>query len=1077
MSARRWWIGPLLAAALVAGATGLARAQTVVARIGGQLLARQGQSIDVPVTVDLSGAPGVSLGSYRGAIRFNPSALEVGSVLPGTFAAPLVNTDSVGSGLVRFTAILPAGAPGPVVTLFILRLYMPNPDTASASLTLSFDEMSAAGMPFTNLLPFLQPIQPATVCPSLGYWGDVDLDGNANSRDALIALSHVVGIALDTTYTDTVSHVTYVIMRPGLADVDGDGHITSRDALIIMSYAVGLPVSGYRIGRAAAGGVCAAGTGVVLRITPDTLELQTAQSFDLTVTARDSAGTPVAASDIRWSSSNPAVASLTVDYNGAFRVFARDSGWAVLSAEIGVGYRASAVVHVIAHRSQWYVDIVRAGQTSYQQQAGDQRLPFAFIQDALNIARDLDTINVAPGVYSEAVSSDISVFLRGDSLSRPVIDPRGASSYYGGTALNLGSRVGTLRIENFHVLGGGITAYSHSFVGRNLHVDSIVPSYNDAAILFSSVLTMPPGGAPPSGLRLSGVPYDTGSVYLDEIDVRGFENRGIWIQAADSVVIQRATVQGDTLFSPYCYAGYGSPGGIVVDEASYSRVASNSVTDSRCPGIAVFQTSGLVAVSGNRVARVGGAGILVSAPQVALDHNAVRDVRSIGWDGRYSAGIRVSNWHPVQSATSRADTVRHVGASGFLIDTLLTAVVDSLVVDSAGVDSVPHSYGAALYSGRYTVRYSRISNTVSNALNVCGPRASLFSRGNRITRPGYNGISSWDCFSVGTGPDTLVSVADTVVNMFASTGTGIRAANTVYARVDSAVVAGTGTDTAMGIGFNGVGNAVLRDSKVRDVGSDGVYVYGGAGALLERDTMATVGSGLWLNGTGGTGDTTRVRQTVVTGTRSSGIVVHNGAVIRADTVVVTGTGTNASGMSIDLNGGGRITGSRLEHNHRYGVHVYSTNGASAVLIFRDNSLASNDSGGVRSKVTPVDAQFNWWGLITGPIAVDTARDTSSVVGLVDFSNYLTSRPTFPLAPPVQLARAVWPIAPAAPAPVETQESGRAGRGARDNGTSTAAAPMAPPRPAAAATSAPARPPLMTYRKGAPPRPATVHYPL
>jgi hypothetical protein len=1072
VSARRWWIGSLLAAALIAGATGVASAQTVVARIGGQLLARQGQSIDVPVTVDLSGAPGVSLGSYRGAIRFDPSMLEAGSVLPGTFAAPLVNTDSSAYGVVRFTAILPAGAPGPVVTLFIVRFYMPNPDTASASLTLSFDEMSAAGMPFTNLLPFLQPIQPATVCPSLGFWGDVDLDGNTNSRDALIALSRVVGVALDTTYTDPTYNVTYVIMRPGLADVDGDGRVTSRDALIIMSYAVGLPVSGYRIGRAAAGGVCAAGTGVVLRITPDTLELQSAQTFDLTVTARDSAGTPVTASDVRWSSSNPAVASATRDYSGAYRVAARDSGWAVISAEIGVGYRASAVVHVIARRSQWYVDMVRAGQTAYEQQAGDRRLPFAYIQDALNAARDLDTINVAAGVYPEAVSSDISVFLRGDSLNRPVIDPRGAGSYWGGPALSLGSRVGTLQIENFHVKGGGIEAYSHTFVGRNLRVDSIVSGeYSSyASIRFSSALSMPSGGAPPSGLQLGPMPYDTGSVYLEGIDVRGFKNRGIWIQVADSVVIQHATVEGDTINPYYCtYPGPGDFGAIVVDEASYTRVASNAVTDARCIGIGVHQTTGQAVVSGNRVTRAGVVGILVSAPQVALDHNAVRDVQGLNWSGTWSAGIRVSNARQVQSVTSLADTIRHVGAAGFLVDTAVTGVVDSLVVDSVGITLVENSFGVALNGGRYAVRTSRISNTESNALNVCGPTAVLFSRGNRITRPGYNGISTWDCYS-GNGPDTLVSVADTVVGTYANTGTGIRAAGALYARVDSAVVSGLGTDTAMGIGFSSVGNAMLRDSKVSNLGSDGVYVYGGAGALLERDSMISVSSGLWLDGTG---DTTRVRQTVVMNSTSSGIGVRNGAVIRADTIVVTGSGSNSSGLSFNYNSGGRITGSRLERNSYVGVHAHSTNGVDASLILRNNSLASNDSGGVRSMITPVDAKFNWWGQASGPHLDTAAVDSFSVVGVVNFDSVLTARPTFPLAPPAQLARAASPAAPAARDAEGSAEMRRPGRGARDIGPS-AVAPTPTPTPPTTAP-APTRP-LLSYRKGAPPRPATVHHP-
>ena len=1069
MSARRWWVGALLAAALVAGAAGDARAQTVVARIGGQLVARPYTTIDVPVTVDLAGAPGARLGSYRGVVRFDPNALSPEEVLPGTFATPLVNRDSVGTGSLRFTAVLPAGAPGPVVTLFVVRFFV-GPGATSTSLTLGFDEMSAAGMPFTNLLPYLQSIQPATVCPALGTWGDVDGDGQANSRDALIALSRVVGIAMDTTY-----------LRPGLADVDGDGRVTSRDALIIMSYAVGLPVVGYRIGLAAAAGACGSPqTGVVLHITPDTMELQSAQTLIVAVTARDSTGRSVAVDSVRWTSSNPAVAAASVTYNGIFQVVARDSGWAVVSAEVGVGYRASAVVHVIAHRSQWYVDIVRAGQTPLEGQAGDRRLPFAFIQDALNAARDLDTVNVATGVYPEAVSSDLSVYLRGDSLNRPVIDPRGAYNFYGGPALNLGSLVGTLRIENFRVVGGSVEAYARSFVGRNLRIDSARAGEggNYASLYFFST-SSGPQDAPPAGLQLSGMPYDTGSVYLDGIDVRGYMQRGIYVGVADSVVILHSTVQGDPSDPSYsyCSSSPGVLGGIVVDEASYSRVASNTVTDSKCASLAVFQTGGQVVLSGNRAARVGGVGILVSAPQVALDHNAVRDVGSLHWDGTTSAGIRVSNWNHVQSLTSLADTIRHVGASGFLVDTLLTASVDSLVVDSAGVDSVGYAYGAALYAGRYTVQHSRISNTLSNGLTVCGPTASLFSRGNRYTRPGFNGISSWDCHHAGTGPDTLVSVADTVVDAFENTATGIRAADTRYARVDSAVVAGSGTDSAMGIGFNTVGLSVLRDSKVRNVGSDGVYVYYGAGARLERDTVSTAGgSGLWLEGAG---DTTRVRQTVVMNTGSSGIVVRNGSVIRADSIVVAGSRNVSSGMTFDNDGGGRVTGSRLEGNSNLGVHVHLANDPGVVTLDSLNSLAGNANGGVWNEATgSVYAQHNWWGSASGP--EPEVGGPLNVVGLVDYVNPLPARPNFPLAPPAQSpgaapSAAVASRSPSSPADARPTEPGRLGRGARDVGTSNTAVP-AVTRPAAAAANAKARPPLVTYRKGAPPRPATVHHP-
>ncbi len=57
-------------------------------RVGGDLAGRMGQTIDVPITVDLSGAPGRQLGSYRSQLTWNPALLELVQVKAGNFAAP-----------------------------------------------------------------------------------------------------------------------------------------------------------------------------------------------------------------------------------------------------------------------------------------------------------------------------------------------------------------------------------------------------------------------------------------------------------------------------------------------------------------------------------------------------------------------------------------------------------------------------------------------------------------------------------------------------------------------------------------------------------------------------------------------------------------------------------------------------------------------------------------------------------------------------------------------------------------------------------------------------------------------------
>src|SRR5512140_3674053 len=313
----------------------------IVARVGGNLAGRVGDTLNIPITVDMTGAPGVRLGGYRMTIRYNPAVLINEGGSPGTFTQPLVTEDT--AGVLRLTAIQPSGADS-IITLAVGQFLVVS-DTGASDITVSFDELTGVAPTFDDLLPMLTVVN-GTFCHAASRWGDVDGDGQANSRAALVALSRVVGITLDTLRVDTV-HVdtstyydTLVTLRPGLADVDGDGQVTSRDALIIMSYAVGLPVTGFRIGLAAAG-ACGSGFGLMLAVAPDTLELQTGQTANALVSVRDSAGNPVSLNGATWTSSNTAVAGVT---SPGFGITARDPGVATLTVQLGASYRASMVV-------------------------------------------------------------------------------------------------------------------------------------------------------------------------------------------------------------------------------------------------------------------------------------------------------------------------------------------------------------------------------------------------------------------------------------------------------------------------------------------------------------------------------------------------------------------------------------------------------------------------------------------------------------------------------------------------------------------------------------------------------------
>src|SRR5258708_40291654 len=89
--------------------------------------------------------------------------------------------------------------------------------------------------------------QNALYCAARGRWGDADLDGSVDSRDALLALSSAVGLDVSS------------FPQIGLADVDTSGVVDARVALVILSYAVGMNGNGFRANTLAVGRCVTAG--------------------------------------------------------------------------------------------------------------------------------------------------------------------------------------------------------------------------------------------------------------------------------------------------------------------------------------------------------------------------------------------------------------------------------------------------------------------------------------------------------------------------------------------------------------------------------------------------------------------------------------------------------------------------------------------------------------------------------------------------------------------------------------------------------------------------------------------------
>jgi hypothetical protein len=1100
VSARRWFQGALLLAALgmTAASRSSSRDPQIVARVGGNLAGRVGDTLDVPITVDLTGAPGVRLGGYRLTVRWNPNVFYFQDGSNGTFAPPFMNADSLGYGVLRMTAIQPSGADG-MVTLGVGHFVVQS-DTGASDITIAFDEMSGVAPTFDDLLPILTVVN-GTFCHASGKWGDTDGDGQANSRDALIALSRVVGIALDTVRIDTlwtdtagVHTDTVATLRPGLADVDADGQVTSRDALIIMSYAVGLPVTGFRIGLADAGACGGSGLGLVLAVAPDTLELQTGQSASAVVSARDAAGHPISLSGATWTSSNTAVAGVE---SPGFYIDARDPGVAVLTVGLGASYRASMVVRVLAHRTQWFVDVARS-QAALQ--TGSQAFPFAYIQEAFDAGRDGDTINVAPGTYEESVSSDISVYLRGDPVHPPVLDPRGAFNYYAwGAGLFAGSRVAPMRVENLRVLHGQVEVYAHDFTARNLDIEASDSAF--PALYFSSALAVPPGAPAGGPLLDSGLPMDTGNVELDSVTVHGAW--GTWdgairIDVADTVIIRNSVVTRDsTPFEiPFPACGGDGPAGIYVNDATRTEISNTTVLNAPCGGIGVRQTSGTVWVSGNTVDRAGGFGIVSAAPVIAFDHNTVTRIIS-GSSEAQAAGMIVLNDGEirVQSVTSVGDVIRSSGDRGFAVWGAVSAEIDSLTVDTTGLDGTNTSAGVEFWGGHLTLSNSRISNVLAYGTGVLAwtdtTASVLESRHNVIWNTQGQGLYTteytpgYGCappvFGAapvargamggcgGNGPDTLISVGDSI--LFAG-GSGIQAESARRLFVDSAVVDSAGGN---GIDASSVGSVQVLHSVIRTPLNNGINLYSSDSLLVEHSAISGAFYGVnaqWL------GAFAKVFGSSIDSSADDGVYIYTvGPVVPVlvDSSRILGNGNagiDASCSSYPCTDSLLVTRSTIAAN----LIGLVTEGYQVTA--RNNNIQGNGGGAANWVLAfaVIDADTNFWGDTLGPVCSvpggATGCDPTSVGRTGDM--ILTAG----------ISIAGWLTAPATgvmPAPRFIRPAARR--------LAPVAVTARPPRPAAAASTSRRpfamraaqpqqrpRAPMMSWRHGQPPRPARAHHP-
>ena len=982
---------------ILAGAAALAlpaaAQNTVKVQVGGDLAARAGELVDIPVTVDMRQAGGALLGAYRVRLAWDTTVLQFANIEHGNFGNLTVSVDSAFAfGLMRAGALMPGGMGG-VVTLFTMQMFV-RTDTLVSPVTITVEDLTAAGT-FADLLPIAQ-VTSGTFCRALGRWGDTNDDGRTDSRDALIALSHVVGL-IDTIRIDTlntnplITDTTYA----KLADVDADGSVTSRDALIILSNAVGLPVTGFRIGITAAGS-CATGAAATLVILPDTIDLEIGQQALVVVQARDAAGRVVPTPTITWRTSDGTIAALAgpsfddmrqspLAGGGGLLALAqpvgiegRGTGTATLTAEAGPGIRTTLVVQVMARRHVWHVDVQAAHGA--RTATGSLRYPFGLIDDAMRAARNGDTVRVAPGVYREAPSEYKALTILGDPANRPIIDPRG-SGWTSGSAIYVGNPSGRATVAHMIFRAGGLYMEGHDNEVRKVRFENI-HSFDYALEIYSEAQSQPTG---PTG----GPPGSYGNVLIDSVEVIGsMTEHAIVIDQADTVILRNSSVVGDSVQTG-CFTN-----AFAVYEAQLVRVHDN-VFSQLCRGLELWtndnNSGGRIELSRNRITGFSGDALELSSTVIRMDHNVIRGGRSPSSQSGTGQGVYVRYGY-VDSVSMVGDSIVDVTYRGIFIDSAGAADFDGITVDSTGQDSSFSSHGLEIRRGALTLRNSRIANVINgDGIRTCDA-GILRTRGNEIRDITFNGISGTFCFDI-TGPDSMLSAHDTIANTGAD---GYFASGARAVRLDSIQVDSAGS------------SAVRLSSTFRASVTGGTFRRSGDGiAANSVDSMAVSGAtidlianvGLELNGQL---DTARVAASIVNAA-TVGVRVGSGAA-RIDSTRITNHLTD--GLAITFGGAARVRHSRFTGN---GVGIRLESGGLATLVHQSVIAGNLSRQGVRNDAgpsMPLDADTNFWGDALGPACASGCAPGSTgdsvLTADVTFANHLGASPAVP-APPAFLS--------------------------------------------------------------------------
>ncbi len=203
-------------------------AQSIVVRVGDPPTAVvPGDTVDVPVVVDMSGAGGLDIASLTFDLAWDPARLTYVSSTPGAFGTVLINDANAGTGSLVVSMISAVGATTTFTVVTVRYVAALTQGNALISINVT-DAGDALG---GSILGSVSG-RPLDLCVgTTGPLGDVNADDAVDIIDAQQVARFAVGLTGPPDPARATSH----------GDVTEDSKVDVIDAQQIARYSVGLP--------------------------------------------------------------------------------------------------------------------------------------------------------------------------------------------------------------------------------------------------------------------------------------------------------------------------------------------------------------------------------------------------------------------------------------------------------------------------------------------------------------------------------------------------------------------------------------------------------------------------------------------------------------------------------------------------------------------------------------------------------------------------------------------------------------------------------------------------------------------